>query len=166
MLLSRREYAKHRGVDDKAVRNAIASGRITTTNGMIDPEIADKQWEENTKHEYRPRAYSNADSASSISQSNRQKKVSQSNRQKKETLEILLKKLEYEEKSGKLMPRAEMETDVFNAARAARDKWRGAPRRIAPQVIGKTDIAEIERILNKEFNDFLELLTSCLRGNK
>ncbi len=157
MLLSRREYAKHRGVDDKAVRNAIASGRITTTNGMIDPEIADKQWEENTKHEYRPRAYSNADSASSISQSNRQKK---------ETLEILLKKLEYEEKSGKLMPRAEMETDVFNAARAARDKWRGAPRRIAPQVIGKTDIAEIERILNKEFNDFLELLTSCLRGNK
>lgn len=157
MLLSRREYAKHRGVDDKAVRNAIASGRITTVNNMIDPEIADKQWEENTRHEFKPRMYARDDNTSSIAQSNRQKK---------ETLEILLKKLEYEEKSGKLMPRAEMETDVFNAARAARDKWRGAPRRIAPQVIGKTDIAEIERILNKEFNDFLELLTSCLRGNK
>ena len=39
MLLSRREYAKHRGVDDKAVRNAIATGRITTINDMIDPEM-------------------------------------------------------------------------------------------------------------------------------
>lgn len=157
MLLSRREYAKHRGVDDKAVRNAIASGRITTINNMIDPEIADKQWEENTRHEFKPRAYSNDDTSSSISQSNRHKK---------ETLEILLKKLEYEERSGKLIPRAEVETDIFNAARAARDKWRGAPRRIASLVVGKTDIAEIERLLNKEFDSFLELLTGFLRGNQ
>ena len=132
MLLSRREYAKHRGVDDKAVRNAIATGRITTINGMINPDIADKEWDENTKHEYVAPIYTN----------------------------------EYEEKIGKLIPRAEMETDVFNAARAARDRWLGAPHKIAPQIIGKTDIAEIEQILNKEFESFLEVLTSCLRGNQ
>jgi len=156
MLLSRREYAIHRGVDDKAVRNAIATGRITTIHDMIDPEVADKQWDENTRHEFAPRTHTNDDRASSIAQSNRQKK---------ETLEIMLKKLEYEEKSGKLIPRAEVERDVFNAARAARDLWNGITHRLAPMVLCKTDLAEVEQIMAKEIEPFLEVLTSCLRGN-
>ena len=156
MLLSRREYAKHRGVDDKAVRNAIATGRITTIHDMIDPEVADKQWDENTRHEFAPRTHTNDDRASSIAQSNRQKK---------ETLEIMLKKLEYEEKSGKLIPRAEVERDVFNASRAARDLWKGVVDRLAPMVLCKTDLAEVKQIIGKEIDPFLEVLTSCLRGN-
>ena len=156
MLLSRREYAKHRGVDDKAVRNAIATGRITTIHDMIDPEVADKQWDENTRHEFAPRTHTNDDRASSIAQSNRQKK---------ETLEIMLKKLEYDEKSGKLISREEVERDVFNAARAARELWKGVVHRVAPMLLCKTEIAEIEQILDPEIGPFLEVLTSCLRGN-
>lgn len=157
MLLSRREYAKYRGVDDKAVRNAIATKRITTINGMINPEVADKEWDENTKHEYLAPVYKNED---------RGNPVLHSTRDKRETLDLMLKKLDYEERLGKLIPRAEVETDVFNAARAARDRWMGAPHKIASQIIGKTDIAEIEQILTKEFESFLEVLTSCLRGNQ
>ncbi len=156
MLLSRREYAKYRGVDDKAVRKAIAAGRITTINDMIDPAIADKQWEEHTRPDY-VQPHMNEDKVSSISMSNRNKR---------ETLDLMLKKLDYDERIGKLIPRAEVETDVFNAARAARDRWMGAPHKIASQIIGKTDIAEIEQILTKEFESFLEVLTSCLRGNQ
>ena len=157
MLLSRREYAKYRGVDDKAVRNAIATKRITTINGMINPEVADKEWDANTKHEYLAPVYKNED---------RGNPVLHSTRDKRETLDLMLKKLDYEERLGKLIPRAEVETDVFNAARAARDRWMGAPHKIASQIIGKTDIAEIEQILTKEFESFLEVLTSCLRGNQ
>ncbi|MBR6838812.1 MAG: hypothetical protein IKM94_04580, partial [Alphaproteobacteria bacterium] len=62
--------------------------------------------------------------------------------------------------------RAEMERDVFNASRAARDLWKGAPHKIAPLLIGKTDMTEIEQILEKPFDKFLETLTSCLRGNQ
>ena len=157
MLLSRREYAKYRGVDDKAVRNAIATKRITTINGMINPEVADKEWDANTKHEYLAPVYKNED---------RGNPVLHSTRDKRETLDLMLKKLDYEERLGKLIPRAEVETDVFNAARAARDRWMGAPHKIASQIIGKTNITEIEQILNKEFESFLEVLTSCLRGNQ
>lgn len=36
MLLSRREYAKHRGVAVSAVQKAIETGRITLTDGKAD----------------------------------------------------------------------------------------------------------------------------------
>src|SRR5581483_171219 len=45
MGLSRRAYARHRGVAENAVRKAIASGRITLeADGTIDPEKADRDW--------------------------------------------------------------------------------------------------------------------------
>ena len=45
MGLSRRKYATHRGVSEKAVRKAIAAGRITVeADDTIDPVKADAQW--------------------------------------------------------------------------------------------------------------------------
>jgi len=44
MGLSRRAYARHRGVAENAVRKAIASGRITLEpDGTIDPVKADAE---------------------------------------------------------------------------------------------------------------------------
>jgi hypothetical protein len=44
-----RRYAKHRGVSEGAVRKAIRSGRIAIgEDGLIDPNIADRQWSANT----------------------------------------------------------------------------------------------------------------------
>lgn len=49
MGLSRRAYAKHRGVSETAVRKAINSGRITVeADGSIDPDRADAQWDAQT----------------------------------------------------------------------------------------------------------------------
>jgi hypothetical protein len=45
MGLSRRAYARHRGVAENAVRKAIAAGRITLEpDGTIDPDKADRDW--------------------------------------------------------------------------------------------------------------------------
>lgn len=49
MVGSQRAYARHRGVTHRAVRVAVASGRISTMpGGKIDFEKADKEWAENT----------------------------------------------------------------------------------------------------------------------
>jgi hypothetical protein len=49
MGLSRRAYARRRGVAENAVRKAIASGRITLEpDGTIDPEKADRDWASRT----------------------------------------------------------------------------------------------------------------------
>ena len=46
-------YARHRGCDEKAVRKAVAEGRITPIERdgkrLIDPEVADIQWARNTR---------------------------------------------------------------------------------------------------------------------
>lgn len=49
MGVSRREYARRRGVSESAVRKAILYGRITLEpDGSIDPERADREWDERT----------------------------------------------------------------------------------------------------------------------
>jgi len=49
MGLSIRAYARRRGVTDTAVHKAIRSGRIQAlSDGTIDPDQADAQWERNT----------------------------------------------------------------------------------------------------------------------
>ncbi|WP_128515187.1 elements of external origin [Tabrizicola thermarum] len=49
MGVSRREYARLRGVSESAVRKAISTGRISVEpDGTIDPERADRQWDERT----------------------------------------------------------------------------------------------------------------------
>jgi hypothetical protein len=49
MGLSRRAYARHRGVTENAVRKAIASGRIELEpDGTIDPAKADQGWAHRT----------------------------------------------------------------------------------------------------------------------
>ena len=47
-LISQREYARRLGISHTAVQQAIASGRISTLGGKIDPAMADRQWQQNT----------------------------------------------------------------------------------------------------------------------
>lgn len=49
VLVSKSAYARHRGVDEKAVRKAVNEGRISLINGKIDPAVADIQWAANTR---------------------------------------------------------------------------------------------------------------------
>ena len=45
MGISRRAYAKRRGVTEAAVRKAIASGRISAEpDGTLDPDVCDAHW--------------------------------------------------------------------------------------------------------------------------
>ena len=154
-LLSLRAYAEHRKVTEGAVRKAIASGRISTTaDGKIDPAIADRQWAMNTNPAQAQSDRGDSKAASSF----------QISRAQKEIYEALLKKLEYEKLSGALIPLKQTEMEAYTAARFARDKLLKIPDRIAPALVGKTDINEIKEILRKEIRQSLENLVDFLNG--
>jgi hypothetical protein len=154
MLLSRREYAAHRGVTVAAVQKAVETGRISLKDGKIDPEKADKEWAENTNP-----AYNTPHTSDSSSNPYQKSKIM------KTTYDAMLKKLEYEERAGKLIPRAQVESDAFAAARTARDHLLMIPKRVAPRIIGQNSISEIEYILAKEITDSLTSLCNLLKGN-
>ena len=158
--LSIRAYAKYRGVSDAAVRRAIEDKRITTMpDGQIDPEVADREWDTNTEDKYRPKNISAVPEPSTGTGVSLQK-----SRANKELFEALLKKLEYEQKSGKLVELSKMEVDAFTAARVARDKLLAIPDRIAPILVGITDIHEIKEVLRKEILTSLQNLTDFLHA--
>lgn len=47
--MSRRAYARYRGCSERAVRKALEAGRIgLNSDGLIDPKVADREWEANT----------------------------------------------------------------------------------------------------------------------
>ena len=152
--LSIRAYAKHRGGYESAVRKAITSGRITLMpDGQIDPEVADREWENNTAVKKNDPISENASGV-----------TYQKSRANKELFEALLKKLEYEERSGKLVDISKMEVDAFTAARVARDKLLAIPDRVAPILVGITDIHELKEVLRKEIITSLQNLTDFLHG--
>ncbi len=166
--LSIRAYARYRGVSHSAVRKAIAKGRITAVDDGIDPVQADREWEANTDvakrtvvgsrsavqqtkttSASRPRPASPQSARAPSDTSSPSATYSQS-RGVRETYLARLAKVDYEERIRKLVDADQMRVAQFNAARKARDILISVPSRIAPLVVGMTEAAEVERILDVE----------------
>jgi hypothetical protein len=66
-----------------------------------------------------------------------------------------LAKLDFEERSGKLVDADQVRAQIFALGRRAREALLGLPDRLAPVLAGESDPAEIHRLLAQE-------LTTCL----
>lgn len=171
MEISIRAYAARKGISDTAVRKAIKSGRITLTkNGKINPTLADRQWEANTDpaQVYAIKENSSASpSSETISSNSGGIGVSyQQSRAIREAYEARLKKLEFDERTGKLIPTEIVQREAFNAARKTRDMILNVPDKVIPLLIGRTDIHEMKEILRKELLRTLENLANLFDGNR
>lgn len=173
MEISIRAYAARKGISDTAVRKAIKSGRITLTkNGKINPALADRQWEANTDpaQVYAIKEDSSARTASSetasLANSGSIGVSYQQSRAIREAYEARLKKLEFDERTGKLISTETVQREAFNAARKTRDMILNVPDKVIPLLIGKTDIHEMKEILRKELLRTLENLANLFDGNR
>ena len=155
-ILGVRGYAKHRGMSHTAVQKAIASGRISTLpNGMIDSDVADREWIENT--EIRPRGSSHRrpddDDAFGAAQYTKARAV-------REHYQARLAKLEYEEKVGSLISKDEVQVATFNQFRQYRDGMLNLPDRVAAMLAAESDAAKCYEILateiRKALNEFAD----------
>lgn len=150
--LSVKEYAEYREVSVVAVRKAIKSGRITLNqNKKLDPELADAEWLKNTNPAKQRKEADNTSSDDKISY-HRSRAI-------REEYNAKLTQLQFERESGKLIPIEEVKIQAFNAGRRVRDRLLNIPDRIAPQLVGKTNIFEIKNILKSELTRILEELS-------
>lgn len=140
MKLSRRAYAKHRGVSETAVRKAIQEGRIELEpNDKIDPEKADAQWDQNT----RKRSSSYSSDFGMDTGSSGQSTTYQQARTANEVYKAQTAKLELERLKGTLVDRKQAQDLVFRLARAQRDAWLNWPTRISAEMAAALEIDDV-----------------------
>ncbi len=185
--LSIRGYARHRKVSHTAVRKALAAGRISAgADGTIDPTVADRQWDTSTdlakprnsviglpKRRRAPGAPSDplgtpdsgageALNGSPIGDTARLVSSYAGSRAAREAYLARLAKLEFEQRSGKLVDADEVRAQLFALGRRARDSLSGVPDRLAPILVGQTDAAVIHRMLTEEIERGLSALANDL----
>ncbi|MCC6366839.1 MAG: hypothetical protein IT165_25235 [Bryobacterales bacterium] len=152
--MSQRAYARHRGVAINAVQAAIQSGRISTSpDGQIDSDVADKEWARNTRQQAPPTGArrTQSDDETEVfgaSQYNKARAV-------REHYQARLAKLEYEEKTGKLVPADEVKIAAFNLFRRYRDHMLNIADRVAAILAAETEAAKCYEILSTEIRKAL-----------
>lgn len=181
--MSYRAYARHRGVSPEAVSKAVKAGRITAgPDGKIDPKRADREWEANTDPSKplnsvtgKPRHRKPPDSpkipggdvegASGGALPGGVPPYLQS-RSIREAYLARLSKLEFEEKSGKLVNIDAVRVVGFNAVRQARDKLMNMPDRLSPLLAGMSDSHEIHKLLTAEIRLICEELSKDAQSSR
>lgn len=178
-LLSLAEYAKHRGVSKAAVTYAVQQGRISTIldpetgHRRIDPAKADREWDKNTNGDMRRNGLdragrSEADEPAQQGQSyggNGNVPSLTESRSIKEAFLARIAKIEYEERSGRLIPAEKVKLDAFKLARTVRDAILNVPDRIANELASYDEPAKIHERLTQELIQALEeLVNSAKRG--
>lgn len=167
-LMSKAAYARHRGCDEKAVRKAIAEGRISTIDGKIDPEVADIQWAKNTRaradsKRVEPSLGLDGGGASAGPQSPASGPESGSAtpgyidyRTIREKAEAEMAQRANMKAAGQLIDRAPTERGIFDVIRTFRDAAMSVAQRSAPKVVGMADAREIEHVIVNETRKALE----------
>lgn len=149
-------YAKRRGVSTVAVSKAIAAGRLTESvvrdarggPKIADPEMADREWDENTRAQ--------ADQGATAYQQSRAAREAMSLR--RETAEAELAEIELAERRGTMIPAAQARRDVMERYTAVKTKLLGVPRRIAQRFPHIAE--EVVPVLDEVLREALEELAS------
>jgi hypothetical protein len=149
-LVSLRKYAEHRRVSHTAVQKAIRQGRIKTTpDGKIDVEQADQDWHRNTSPVNVPKRATRVDGGAAGGSTYAQ------SRAVRELYLARLAKIEFEERSGKLISRDEITVAAFTKARTVRDNLLNIPDRVAAVLAAETDPVRTHQILTDEIRKAL-----------
>lgn len=166
-LLTKIEYARHRGVVPSQITKAVQSGKITTVmvNGreMIDPDLADRQMQENT-------APWNDKKQKEDEAPNPKLPSYAVSRQYKEAMNAKILEIELDLKSGKVVNTTEVRNTIFNVGRTIRDSFLQLPDRLSGELTSilkkknpelELDSNDMHVIITKEINKLLEHLVEA-----
>jgi phage terminase Nu1 subunit (DNA packaging protein) len=137
--MSQREYAKRRGVSHVAVQRAINSGRLKDSvqdRRIIDPDLADREWDANTDQTWKP-----TDGSPDMAAASAKEKFWKAN----------LAELKYREAAGELLPAAEVRAEVEAVFAECKNKLLGIPSRVKQQdpTITAAQLIRLEELIRE-----------------
>jgi hypothetical protein len=179
--MSLRAYARHRGVSLRAVQKALASGRISArSDGRLDAHVADANWVRNTaprplpasalvnkraKKPATPAAspqstHHHAEPRTAARESNDPPKLESGleyskARAVRESYLARMAKIDFEERSAKLVSADEVKVAAFNRFRQFRDGVLNIPDRLAAVLAAETDPSRVHAALATEIRKVL-----------
>jgi len=170
--ISQSEYARRRNVSPARISQLRNAGRLkgaVRTRGrsiLIDPDKADQlltaahdpAWDEQSKLNGRGDSGNGGGDGEESPGAPEQSEFAKA-KEMHELAKAALRRLEYEEKAGKLVRADEVETAAFNRARAVRDAMLNIPDRIAAVLAAERDPGRIRNILTQEIKQALEELS-------
>lgn len=162
-LISVRAYARHRGCDQKTVRDAVKSGRLAACIVMVpgrkgaleakiaDVAAADREWDEHT----RPRevAVSPAAGAYNTARAAREHENAELQRIKREQAALALAQAK-----GELVPAADVRAAVVEKFTVVRTKLLALPSRAKQQLphLSVADVAAIDALVRESLEELAD----------
>lgn len=165
-LMSKSKYAKHRGVTPAFITKLLKAGHLKGAlvkkqgrkHPLIDSEKADRLLKKNLAPE--AKKPDNTDN----SQARKTDNIDYSQaRTRSEIYRAKQRQLDYELKSGEVIPASQVRDLVFKACRICRDRILNVPPRISATVAAIEDEAEIINLLTDEFNMAFDEMVEALK---
>lgn len=160
-LISKSDYAKHRNCSKAAISRAVRSGRISTvtagTRELIDPKIADAQWEATT------RARVDAPGPlAPLAPSTEVRDDLRAARLRRERADASMRELALERERGRLIARRDVKADLTDAVAVILSAWDSFPDRLSPLLVGIEDQAQIRAVLRDEIEQLQHRVAEAL----
>lgn len=137
--ISKLEFAKRDGCDEKLVRVGVKQGRLVAfDDGSLDPALVGTPWRK--RQEPKPRREKSADAPhSDIDYAEALRR--------KEVYLAKLRELEFDVKSGRLVEADAVAKAQFEIARRVHDQWMAWPNRIGPEIAAELGADHVQAVL-------------------
>lgn len=167
-LMTKAEFAKHRGVSKPYITKLAKNGVLVMRGGKVDVRATDLVLDDRPVDDVdaspaqvapatpqpRPAGESLAQAGASFGQAR--------------TIEMVfrakLRRLEFETKQGRLIEAEAVRKTIIDAARALRDGILGLPDRLATVLAAETDAKKVHVTLKTELSRELETLANAISG--
>lgn len=165
-LISQSEYARRKDVSRQYINRLVQQGKIPTDEEKrIDPDIADavlaqladpaRRLNGDAEDEYEPVPADDYEEDNAGGAPVNGHTSFAKFRSAREAYQAKLSQLDYEERSGKLVKKDDVEREAFDIARQLRDRFLSIPQEVAGTLVGMTDEREIAKFLRSKIRDAL-----------
>jgi len=162
-LMSQAEYARHRGRSRQYVSRLVKHGILVLRGKLVDVAASDAVLNDRPvavePNETGPSAQPQAAPETSGSQPTNYAQA----RLADMVYRAKLRRLDYETRSGRLIPADEVKAKWFVIARQIRDKLLAIPAKLSPQLAALAEAREVRELLETEITSILRALQDDIR---